>query len=109
MANSKMTIGKCSHLESGLYRLENALGSATTIGTLRHFVREAMIDLYQAQNEQRHAKEYRDVWKRNLLEATREHREKCSGESCCVSVWFLRDMAEATGITFTEDEKLLFV
>ncbi len=49
-----------------------------------------------------------EAWKINLMNITKEHREKCGGETCSVSLFMLMTMAEKAGLEFTEEERKLF-
>lgn len=49
------------------------------------------------------------AYKINLINIVTHHKKHCKEENCNISLLLLLDMALKSGITFTEDEKRLFV
>jgi hypothetical protein len=50
-----------------------------------------------------------EAMKLNTLWLAEHHRKICDGESCNISLIVLMQMAEKAGITFTENEKMIFI
>jgi len=51
----------------------------------------------------------KDAHKINILALAEHHRRCCDGEGCTISLMLLKELAEAYGIKFTEEEFKLFV
>ena len=49
-----------------------------------------------------------EALKKNVLLIADDHRAKCSGENCEVSLVMLFLVAERAGLRFTDDERRLF-
>ena len=45
-----------------------------------------------------------ESYKLNVLELAKHHREYCEGESCIISLYVLKMMAEDCGVVFTKEE-----
>lgn len=50
-----------------------------------------------------------ELWKRNVLALAADHKRTCRSPDCEVSTYMLMQMAEAVGIVFTAEEKMLFM
>lgn len=46
----------------------------------------------------------REIMKKNTLALAKHHRKHCSGEHCKISLWLLKEMAEKSGIKFTQHQ-----
>ena len=49
------------------------------------------------------------VLKMNLIHVVEHHKKYCEGVDCNISLFFLRLMAEKSGIKFTQKEKSMFI
>lgn len=73
-----------------------------------------MNNLDQAESLIRHIYTYsspspQEILKANVLRIAADHRDKCSGEDCNISLSLLREVAEKAGLRFTYDETRLFL
>ena len=50
-----------------------------------------------------------DAYKMNILALVKSHKKDCAIEDCTVSLLLVREMCEKFGITFTKEEKELFL
>ena len=51
----------------------------------------------------------KEAYKANLIALANHHRKFCEGEECNISLILLLQMAEKYGITFSEEEKEMFI
>jgi len=49
------------------------------------------------------------IMKKNVIALVKHHKKHCDGEHCKISLWLLKEMAERSGIKFTECQVKLFI
>jgi hypothetical protein len=45
------------------------------------------------------------IWKHTALALCEHHKRTCDGETCNISLFFIREITEAAGVVFTPAEK----
>ncbi|MFA6570182.1 MAG: hypothetical protein WCT77_02995 [Bacteroidota bacterium] len=50
-----------------------------------------------------------EALKDNILKLAKEHKDKCHTNGCGISLYLVRKLAEKAGITFTDEEKRIFM